>query len=194
MEERRTAGTSPASVVVRGPASRTWRRELGALAWAALEELALTARHDDQGWASPVGIRFIATGIGTTDAAALQAIAALARAGLVALEPVSDRRGHRNVGYRLYLPQGLELRHSPEGDDGPASGLARSHLDRRDGPLPRRRDDCPSSQDKDRCPIDQDTVLSIGGELGSPDKRGSGWKTDPPPHHRSRAPGTQERP
>jgi hypothetical protein len=66
MEERSTAGTGPASVVVCGPASRTWRRELGALARAALEELALTARHDDWGWASSAGIRGIAIDIGTT--------------------------------------------------------------------------------------------------------------------------------
>jgi hypothetical protein len=75
------------------PASRTWRRDVGALAWAALEELALSARQDDQGWASPAGIRAIATGIGTTEAAVLGAIAALGRAGLVALEPVTDQYG-----------------------------------------------------------------------------------------------------
>jgi hypothetical protein len=94
MEERSTAGTGLAGVVVCGPASRTWRREL--------EELALTARHDDQGWASPAGIRAIAIGIGTTHAAALRAIAALARAGLVALEPATDQ-------WALPLPLPLRL-------------------------------------------------------------------------------------
>ena len=100
--------------LVYGQASRTWRRGLGALSWDALEELALTPGHNDQGWASPVGIRAIAAGIGTTNAAAVRAIAALCRAGQVALEPVTDQDGHRGCGYRLYLPHGIELRDSPQ--------------------------------------------------------------------------------
>ena len=40
----------------------------------------------------------------------LGAIAALGRAGLVALDPVADHYGHRGCGYRLYLPHGVELR------------------------------------------------------------------------------------
>ena len=78
MEERSAARHEVVAGVARelvcGQASRTWRRGLGALAWAALEELALTAGHDDQGWASPAGIRAIAAGIGTTDAAAVRVL------------------------------------------------------------------------------------------------------------------------
>jgi hypothetical protein len=98
------------SVLVCGQASRPWRRELGAVAWAALEELALTANRDSKGWASPAGIRAIATGIGTTDIAALHAIAVLTRAGMVALGPLVDDQGRRRLAYRLFLLPGIDLR------------------------------------------------------------------------------------
>jgi hypothetical protein len=59
--------------VVCSQASRAWRRHLGALAWSALEELALTARRDEHGWASPFGVRAVAVSIGTTDTAVVGA-------------------------------------------------------------------------------------------------------------------------
>jgi hypothetical protein len=63
MEERcaapHVARTGGANALVCGQASRTWRRHLG--------ELALTARPDDQGSASPASI-------GATDAAAVRAM------------------------------------------------------------------------------------------------------------------------
>jgi hypothetical protein len=43
-----------ASSLLLGPESRRWRRQLGALAWVALEELALASHRDHQGWAAPL--------------------------------------------------------------------------------------------------------------------------------------------
>ena len=83
--------------LVCGQASRTWRRQLGALAWVVLEELELTARRDGHGWASPARIHPIAAGIGTTDAAAVRAIAAVGRAGLLILQPVANQQGTATV-------------------------------------------------------------------------------------------------
>jgi hypothetical protein len=112
-----------ASAVVCGQASRTWRRHLGVLAWAALEELALTARRDVRGWASPTEVRAIATGIGTTDTAAVRALAALAVAGLVVLEARTDQDGWRRCGYRLHTPPGVELLDGPGEHDTVSRGL-----------------------------------------------------------------------
>ncbi len=143
MEERnaarQTARPGMASAIVCSQASRPWRREVGALAWVALEELALTATQDDRGWASPARIHAIATGIGTTDAAALRAIAALGKAGLVVLEPVTDEQGCRRCGYRLYLPDGIELRDCPVDEDAAEGVPGRGEKDR-DGGLPDRND------------------------------------------------------
>lgn len=120
--DRQPAGTAVASVLVCGQDSRPWRRQVGALAWAALEEVALTAHRDQQGWASPAGVHAIATAIGTTDAAALGALAALVRAGLATLEPVTDPEGHRGCGFRLHLPPGIEVRASDQGRRGHPRG------------------------------------------------------------------------
>ena len=141
MDERsaitQSAGTSPSSSLVCGPASRPWRRQLGALAWAALEELALTSHPDDHGWVSPVGVGAIATGIGTTAATAVRAVAALCAAGLVVLEPVTDLNGQRRLGYRLHLPDGIELRHCPHQNGDAAQGLPRGCPDDQDTRSPR---------------------------------------------------------
>jgi hypothetical protein len=61
-------------------------------------------------------VHAIARGIGTTDAAALGALAALVRAGLATLEPVTDHEGHRGCAFRLHLPPGVEVRDSDQGD------------------------------------------------------------------------------
>jgi hypothetical protein len=70
-------------MLVIGPESQQSRRKLGALAWAALEHLALSARQDEHGWAAPVGVRDVATAIGVTKDTAARAVATLATAGLV---------------------------------------------------------------------------------------------------------------
>ena len=69
--------TSPEAALVLGTDSRHWRR-VGPLAWAALEHLALAARPDHQGWAAPLGVRDIATGIGVTKDTAARAVTASA--------------------------------------------------------------------------------------------------------------------
>jgi hypothetical protein len=184
MEERNpardAAGTHPSEVVC-GQASRTWRRQLGAVAWAALEELALTARHDEQGWASPVGVRAIATGIGTTDVAALRAVAALGTAGLVVLEPVTNLNGQRRFGCRLHLPDGIELRHCPHQNGQPAE----------DARSPTTYVHRHTSQDDRRCPTHQDTA-PVGEETGGNHENESGRPTEPPRHHQSSGRHTKE--
>jgi hypothetical protein len=96
-----------ASSLLLGPESRHWRRQLGALAWFALEELALAAHLDRQGWAAPLGVRDIASAMGTTKDSAARAVAALGVAGLVTLDRVTDLDGRPRSGYRLRLPDGI---------------------------------------------------------------------------------------
>src|SRR6516164_5019730 len=110
-----------------GDASRRWRRQLGALAWAALEELALGAHRDDRGWAAPVGVRDIAAGVGTTRESAARAVAALGAAGLVALEQVSDGNGWCRSGYRLWLPEGIERNDRPSDHDAVTRALPEAY-------------------------------------------------------------------
>ncbi|MDA8045750.1 MAG: hypothetical protein M0Z30_11025 [Actinomycetota bacterium] len=61
----------------------------GPLAWAPLEHLALAAHPDRQGWAAPLGVREIATGIGVTKDTAARAVTALSAAGLVTFDSPS---------------------------------------------------------------------------------------------------------
>ena len=68
--------------------SSVWRRRLGPLAWAALEDLALAAHHTEQGWVAPVGVRDIASRVGVTKDTAARAVAVLGAAGLVVLQRV----------------------------------------------------------------------------------------------------------
>lgn len=186
-----SAGTGPPSSLVCGPASRPWRRQLGAVAWAALEELALTAHQDDHGWVSPVGLRAIATGIGTTTASTVRAVAALCAAALVVLEPVADLNGQRRLGYRLHLPEGTELRrcHIQNGDA--AQGLPRGCPDNQDARFPNRYDHRQNGHNDHWCPTHQDTVL-VGEEAGSDHEQESGGPTEPPRLHQSSGRHTQE--
>jgi len=105
------------SVVVVSGASRAWRRRLGAVAWAALEDLALAARRDHAGWVAPVGVRDVAAGIGINKDTAARAVAALGAAGLVTLTRVAGRDGVLRSGYRLHLPDGIELQLGPKNVD-----------------------------------------------------------------------------
>jgi hypothetical protein len=191
MEERNAAGMRGGPDLVCGQASRTWRRQLGALAWAALEELALSARRDDQGWASPARIHPIATGIGTTDAAALCAIAALGRAGLLILQPVAGQQGDRGCGYRLYLPPGIELQDCPDDCDSAASGFSRCWSDNQDAPRPSTSVRGPSDPDNGRGSICKAHVVS---EVDDADEQRSGATTEPAPQSRASTDGSKERP
>jgi hypothetical protein len=131
-------------MLVIGPESQQSRRKLGALAWAALEHLALSARQDEHGWAAPVGVRDVATAIGVTKDTAARAVATLATAGLVTRSLVETHDSRRRPGYRLHLPDGIEPRPRPGNADAP---LQRGDPDR-----------CPSNQDKGECPADLDSA------------------------------------
>jgi hypothetical protein len=156
--ERSTArhpdGVAAASAVV-SRASRPWRRQLGALAWAALEELALNAPPDDHGWASVVGVRALAVDIGTTEDAALRALAALTRAGLVAIESVTDADGGGRCGYRLHLPDGIALRCCLVDEDAAQQVPVRGASDR-DASSLRTNSDPRNGRGPQHCPTDRD--------------------------------------
>ena len=137
--------------------SAAWRRRLGPLGWAALEHLALASRLDDQGWAAPIGVRAIATSIGVTKDTAARAITILAAAGLVTRESVTTPAGHRRSGYRLQLPEELELRTRPEQPDTSCRQQEAGC--------------CPKSEDSRSCPTNRDKTPSAGGRPASAAKR-----------------------
>lgn len=125
--------------------SRAWRRQLGPLAWGALEHLALAAQPYELGWAAPVGVRDVAAGLGVTKDTAARAVAALTAAGLVTFTRVETLDGRRRSGYRLHLPAGIEAR--------PCPGDADTSTQRGD------RERCPNNRDSRTCPADQDSAL-----------------------------------
>ena len=135
--------TSPEAALVIGTDSRHWRRRLGPLAWAALEHLALAAHPDHHGWAAPLGVRDIAAGIGVTKDTAARAVTVLRTAGLVTLEQLDRSDGRRRSGYRLHLPDGIQLRACHTDQDSPQQ----PHTDR-----------CPETADKNRCPNNPDST------------------------------------
>lgn len=121
------------------------------LAWAALEYLARAAQRDHRGWAAPLGVGDIATGIGVTKDTAARAVTALGAAGLVTLERLDPIDGRRRNGYRLPLPDGLQLRACPTDQDST--------------PQQARTDRCPDTADKNGCPNDPDSASDAGGPL-----------------------------
>jgi hypothetical protein len=174
--------TPGVSVLVCGQASRPWRRELGAVAWAALEELALTANRDSKGWASPAGIRAIATGIGTTDIAALHAIAVLTRAGMVALGPLIDDQGRRRLAYRLFLLPGIDLRPGPSEHNELAPNRSGRLADTLDPPPPTTAGPRANSPDADPAPRPEHVILT-GTQLAGLDQQGAGQPAQSLPHY-----------
>lgn len=103
--------------IVLDSASRAWRRRLGPLAWAVLEELAFMAHPTEHGWAAPVGVRDVGAGLGVTKDTAARAITTLRAAGLVTWTRIQGRNGGRRPGYHLHLPQGLTLQSCPTNQD-----------------------------------------------------------------------------
>jgi len=165
------------TAIVMGPQSRTWRRRLGPLAWAALEHLALAAHPDHQGWAAPVGVRDIATGIGVTKDTAARAVTVLRAAGLVTLEQLDQSDGRRRTGYRLHLPEGIQLRACPTEQDSPLQ----PHTDR-----------CPDTADKNRCPNNPDSTRAARmTHVESAGRRAAHCQPRWPGPDRSPAPATQ---
>jgi len=127
--------------------SRAWRRRLGAMAWAALEHLALAAQWDEAGWASPVGVRDVAAGLGVTKDTAARAVATLVEAGLVTLTRVETPDGRRRSGYRLQLPAGILFRRCPDWRDtaAPQGDPDRCPNHRDDRQRPTERDSTPAA-------------------------------------------------
>ncbi len=101
------AAGAPAGDLIVNAQSGVWRRRLGPLAWAALEDLALASHYTEQGWVAPVGVRDVASRVGVTKDTAARAVALLGAAGLVVLQRVPARDGQRRSGYRLQLPDGV---------------------------------------------------------------------------------------
>jgi DNA-binding transcriptional ArsR family regulator len=165
------------TAIVMGAQSRTWRRRLGPLAWAALEHLLLAAHPDHQGWAAPVGVRDIATGIGVTKDTAARAVTALRAAGLVTLEQLDRLDGLRRSGYRLRLPDGIHLRACPTDQDSP---MPYPHTDR-----------CPDTADKCSCPNNPDGTPAGTSPVESAARRAAKSQPRGRRPYRSTAPATQ---
>jgi hypothetical protein len=89
--------------------STTWRRQLGPLPWAVLEELALNAQPDQHGWIAPLGVRTIALAVGVTKDTAARAVTALRSAGLAMPDRHKTPDGRSLPGYRLNLPEGIRI-------------------------------------------------------------------------------------
>ena len=86
--------------------SRPWRRRLGWLGWAVLEEVALSAHPDGDGWSAAVGVRAVAQNLGMTKDTAARALSVLVEAGLVERGRVRAIDGRIRSGYRIRLPEG----------------------------------------------------------------------------------------
>ena len=97
--------------LVTGPSAAALRRELGPVAWCALE--CLVERSDD-GATTEASVRVIAADLGVAKNTAHRAVAALARAGLIEL--IQDRHADgrfRSGRYRLHLDDLLGPRTPP---------------------------------------------------------------------------------
>jgi hypothetical protein len=106
------------ALLVLSAESQDHRRRLGALAWAAFEDMATRARSDDEGWYSRGGVRDIGASMGVTKDTAARAVAALVAAGLVRRDRLAMPDGTRRAAYRLFLPPGVRL--CPVNQDGDA--------------------------------------------------------------------------
>ena len=160
--------TSPALLIA--AESRAWRRQLGPMAWAALEHLALAAHPDELGWAAPVGVRDVAAGLGVTKDTAARAVAALTTAGLVKRTRVETNTGRRRSGYLLQLPAGIEPRPCPDLADTPSQ---RGDLDH-----------CPNNHDSRRRPNDPDRAPDAIVALPGCERDGGGQVRTQPKRHR----------
>ena len=105
--------TSPATnhIHIDG-ASRHWRRRLGALPWAVLEELALIAIPTEHCWSAPIGVRDRAA-LAITKNTEARAMATLRSAGIAQPARVARGSGPPRPGYVLNLPDGLTLDKPP---------------------------------------------------------------------------------
>lgn len=81
-----------------------------------LEDVALSAHREGDGWVAPVGARAVAENLGMTKDTAAKALAALAAAGVVERVNVHTRDGKLRSGYRINLPEGVAFKVAPQAD------------------------------------------------------------------------------
>jgi hypothetical protein len=111
--------TSPISQIVLAPASRAWRRRLGPLAWAVLEELAQQASPAHDGWVAAIGVRDLGAAIGVTKDTVARALVTLRSSGVVKTTRVHASDGQSRSGHQLNLPDGISIRRCPNNQDTP---------------------------------------------------------------------------
>jgi hypothetical protein len=112
--ETKHNGAPPGPVLVIAGESLPWRRRVGPLAWTALQHLALSSHHTDQGWAVAAGVRDIAVGLGVTKDTAARAVSTLVDTGLVSRARVQTLEGRQRSGYLLHLPRPIRLIADPD--------------------------------------------------------------------------------
>jgi hypothetical protein len=176
------AGGAPAGDLIVTAQGGMWLRRLGPLAWAVLGVLALAAHDTEQGWVAPVGVREVAARVGVTKDTAARAVAALGATGLIVLQRVQALDGRWRSGYRLQLPDGLELRARPNHPDPALPKVDDACPDWQDTRCPATkdsRDHCPNEKDRhppiwdnsDGCPARPDSPASTEATPGHPSKR-----------------------
>jgi len=150
-EDRAESG----GLLVIGGEARPLRRRLGALAWVVLEEMALRAGRDDQGWVAFGGVRGLAGGLGVNKDTAARALTGLISIGVLTRERVLVPGQTPRSGYRLELPVGVGL-WCPKDQDS---------------------DGCPTAADRPPRPKSWDTPMrpsdgDSGGRPTGPDSAG----------------------
>jgi hypothetical protein len=113
--------------IILDPESRAWRRRLGPLPWAVLEELAQQAQPGQQGWVAPVGVRAIGAALGVTKDTAARAITTLARNRIVTRLYINGPDQRPRSAYRLHLPEGVVLRSCPAHPDDESVVFTNGH-------------------------------------------------------------------
>ncbi|HAM03724.1 MAG TPA: hypothetical protein DCQ30_16090 [Acidimicrobiaceae bacterium] len=98
-----------APTLVLSEPSRDLRRDLGAPAWTAFEELVLSAVWRGDGWVAVGGVRSLAEQMGIAKNTAARIVASLVKAGLVTRERLEDPEPARRSGYRVHPPAGVRL-------------------------------------------------------------------------------------
>jgi len=145
-------------LVVIGGEARPLRRRLGALAWVVLEELALRAGRDDQGWMAFGGVRGLAGDLGVNKDTAARALAGLISVGVLTRERVLVPGQTPRSGYRLELPVGVGLWCPKDQDSGDCPSVA----DRLRRPKSSDKRVRPSDGDNGGCPTAPDSAGVVG--------------------------------
>lgn len=109
--------TSPANQILLDDESRSWRRRLGALPWAVLEELAHQAEPSADRWITAIGVRDLGTALGVTKDTAARALTTLRSARLITPARAQTSNGRSRPGYQLHLPDGITIRCGPDNHD-----------------------------------------------------------------------------